>query len=180
MDCRPSVAGFATTCWTAVLAAGGDSSPTGRAALDRLCQAYWPPVYAYARRAGHAPEDARDLTQGFFGHLLETGALARADPQRGRFRSFLLGAFKHFLAHERDRARALKRGGNIPWLRISMPSMPRLVGWSAELDAYGVAIGSNEVYVATGGEGVIIRRQLRGRKMNIEPAGSTANRANHE
>ena len=118
VDCRPSVAAFATTRWTVVLAAGGDSSPTGREALNHLCQAYWPPVYAYARRAGHGPEDARDLTQGFFGHLLETGALARADPQRGRFRSFLLGAFKHFLAHERDRARTLKRGGAAQWVSI--------------------------------------------------------------
>jgi RNA polymerase sigma factor (sigma-70 family) len=118
VDCRPSVAAFATTRWTVVLAAGGDSSPTGREALNHLCQAYWPPVYAYARRAGHGPEDARDLTQGFFRHLLETGALARANPQRGRFRSFLLGAFKHFRAHERDRARTLKRGGAAKWVSI--------------------------------------------------------------
>jgi RNA polymerase sigma-70 factor (ECF subfamily) len=103
-----------------VLAVGAKSSEAARDALDQLCQAYWPPVYAYARRAGHSPEDARDLTQGFFVGLIETGSLSRADPERGRFRSFLLGAFKHFLAHERDRAQALKRGGGTRWVPLDI------------------------------------------------------------
>jgi RNA polymerase sigma-70 factor (ECF subfamily) len=108
---------FATTHWSVVLAAGADAGHVGRDALEQLCRAYWPPIYAYARRTGLSPEDARDLTQGFFARLIEMGSLSRADPERGRFRSFLLGAFKHFLAHERDRVQALKRGGGVHWVR---------------------------------------------------------------
>jgi RNA polymerase sigma-70 factor (ECF subfamily) len=89
-----------------------------RAALEELCQAYWTPLYAFARRAGHSPEDARDFTQGFFARLLEKRDLAAADPERGKFRTFLLAAFKHFLAHERERAGALKRGGGIEFLPL--------------------------------------------------------------
>jgi RNA polymerase sigma-70 factor (ECF subfamily) len=76
-----------------------------------LCQAYWPPVYAFIRRRGHDTEEARDLTQGFFALLLEKNYLTAADRQRGKFRSFLLTAVKHFLSNEHDRAHALKRGG---------------------------------------------------------------------
>ena len=111
MDAAEQKGIFATTHWSMVLAAGGDSSPAAREALERLCVAYWPPLYAFARRAGHGPEDARDLTQGFFERLIERRDLAASDPERGRFRSFLLAMFKHFLAHERERARALRRGG---------------------------------------------------------------------
>jgi len=113
-----TAAQFATTHWSVVLAASDSALPGSREALERLCRAYWPPVYAYARRAGHSPEDARDLTQGFFAQLIETDSLVRADPERGRFRSFLLGAFKHFLAHERDHVQALKRGGGVHWVSM--------------------------------------------------------------
>lgn len=82
-----------------------------REALEQLCRAYWFPLYAFARRIGRSPEDAQDLTQGFFTHLLEKNLLNRADPQVGRFRCFLLGSFKHFLAHDYERATARKRGG---------------------------------------------------------------------
>jgi RNA polymerase sigma-70 factor (ECF subfamily) len=123
VDPHPSAANFLTTQWSVVIAAGGNSPDAARVALERLCRAYWPPVYAYARRTGHSPEDARDLTQAFFAELIETNSLARADPERGRFRSFLLGAFKHFLAHERDRAQTLKRGGGVHWVRIDDPAV---------------------------------------------------------
>jgi RNA polymerase sigma factor (sigma-70 family) len=113
-----TAAQFATTHWSVVLAAGADASQAGRDALEQLCRAYWPPVYAYARRTGHKPEDARDLTQGFFTRLIETDSLSRVDPERGRFRSYLLGAFKHFLAHDRDRVQALKRGGGVHWVCV--------------------------------------------------------------
>jgi DNA-directed RNA polymerase specialized sigma24 family protein len=79
--------------------------------LAVLCQTYWNPVYAFIRRCGHTPDQAQDLTQGFFARLLEKQYLRDVDRQRGRFRSFLLAAVKHFLANERDRAQALKRGG---------------------------------------------------------------------
>ncbi len=102
---------FATTQWSQVLAARGGSTRQSRAALESLCSAYWYPLYAYVRRHGYDPEDACDLTQGFFEHLLETDLLQAADPSRGKFRSFLLTSLKNFLAHEREKAGALKRGG---------------------------------------------------------------------
>lgn len=101
---------FQETRWTLVLAAAGDSS-RGRQALGELCEQYWSPLFAFARARGLTPEDAQDATQGFFEQLIARGDLAAADPARGRFRAFLLVAFKHFMANERDRARALKRGG---------------------------------------------------------------------
>lgn len=80
-------------------------------ALARLCEAYWRPLYAYVRRSGHQPDQSRDLTQAFFARLIEKGYLRTADRGRGRFRTYLLAALKHFLANEWDRARAAKRGG---------------------------------------------------------------------
>lgn len=109
---------FATTHWSVVLAAGTGSVSAAQDALDRLCRAYWYPLYAFVRRLGHSPTDAQDLTQGFFAHLLEHHLVARADREVGRFRSFLLGSLKHFLAHEHERATALKRGGGQPVLSL--------------------------------------------------------------
>jgi RNA polymerase sigma-70 factor (ECF subfamily) len=98
-----------------VIAAGRDATPKSRAALGELCELYWPPLYAYARRQGHSVEQAQDLTQAFFTRLLEKRSVQVADPQRGRFRSFLLTSFKYFVANEHDRARAQKRGsGELP------------------------------------------------------------------
>jgi RNA polymerase sigma-70 factor (ECF subfamily) len=82
-------------------------------ALSELCQIYWRPVYLFLRCQGIAQHDAEDLTQGFFADLIENRAYARADPMKGRFRSFLLGTLKHFLAHARDRDGAQKRGGGL-------------------------------------------------------------------
>jgi RNA polymerase sigma-70 factor (ECF subfamily) len=93
-----------------VLAASTDT-PGGRDALAELCQAYWYPLYAYVRRQGYGAEEARDLTQAYFLRLLEKGYLKEVAPEKGRFRSFLLASLRHFLANERDRATALKRGG---------------------------------------------------------------------
>jgi RNA polymerase sigma-70 factor (ECF subfamily) len=116
-DKTPGQAEFAVTHWSVVLAAGGSDDTRARAALEKLCRVYWYPLYAYVRRRGHSPEDAQDLTQEFFARLLEKKWIARADRQRGRFRSFLLSAINHFLADEWDKARALKRGGGA----ISLP-----------------------------------------------------------
>ena len=82
-----------------------------RTALETLCRDYWPPLYAFVRRRGYPPPEAQDLVQGFFVHLLESRAYARADPARGKFRTFLLAALKNFLSNARDHAHALKRGG---------------------------------------------------------------------
>jgi len=102
---------FATTHWSLVLAAADRDAPESRQALAELCSAYWYPLYAFIRRQGHDADAAQDLTQEFFARLLEKEYLRTADRQRGRFRSFLRAACQHFLANERDRARAKKRGG---------------------------------------------------------------------
>ena len=102
---------FASTRWSLVAAAGQGRSDASREALATLCQLYWYPLYAYARRRLPSPHDAQDLTQAFFAELLEKDYLQAADPRRGKFRSFLLTAFKHFLSRQRERANAQKRGG---------------------------------------------------------------------
>ena len=102
---------FHTTHWSLIVAAAGQEGEASKTALADLCQAYWYPLYAFLRRRGNSAEDAGDLTQGFFAALLEKGYLCDADPERGRFRSFLLTAVVRFAAKEHDRAAALKRGG---------------------------------------------------------------------
>jgi len=102
---------FDTTHWSLVLAAGQRGTVESAVALERLCQSYWLPLYAYVRRRVSDVHDAQDMTQGFFERLLDKNYLADADPQRGRFRSFLLTAFKHFLSKEWEKAKAQKRGG---------------------------------------------------------------------
>jgi DNA-directed RNA polymerase specialized sigma24 family protein len=104
---------FAATQWSMILAAAETQADLegSSAALAALCQLYWPPLYTYARIRGHTVHDAQDLTQGFFAYLLEHKIYKRADPERGKFRSFLLASYKNFLSDMRDRAQALKRGG---------------------------------------------------------------------
>ncbi len=109
---------FPTTRWSVVRAAGAADSETSRAALETLCGDYWYPLYAFSRHRGMPDEDARDLVQGFLAQLLEKRDLGGADPERGRFRSYLLGAMKHFLSHERERAGARKRGGDVEILPL--------------------------------------------------------------
>lgn len=114
---RPSEAhspcgeGFASTHWSMVLAAGERANAEAEQALATLCQRYWFPLYAFARRRAATVHEAQDLTQAFFVRLLEKNVLAAASPERGRFRSFLLASLKHFLANEWDRAASQKRGG---------------------------------------------------------------------
>ena len=113
---------FRTTHWSVVLAAGDAASPQSAEALERLCRAYWLPLYAYVRRCGRDPEDAQDLTQAFFKHFLENNAVSRADRQRGRFRSFLLTSLQNFISNEWRRASAEKRGGGralLSWDELS-------------------------------------------------------------
>lgn len=119
----PGAREFHTTRWSLVLAAQRDTDTTRmHQAMAALCKDYWYPLYAFVRRRGHPPHDAQDLTQAFFASLLE-GNATMADPARGKFRSYLLGALKHFLANEWHRANTQKRGGG-----------QRLVEWDA-LDA---------------------------------------------
>ena len=102
---------FVTTHWSLVVSARDRQSPQSAAALEKLCRAYWYPLYAYVRRSGQSKENAEDLTQAFFARLLEKNYLDSARQERGRFRSFLLMALKYFLANEWERAHARKRGG---------------------------------------------------------------------
>lgn len=94
------------------------SRTRSRKALEQLCRAYWYPLYAFVRHRGYSSDDAQDLTQSFFARIIETGGFASADPERGRFRSYLLGAMKHFLANEWHRARAQKRGGGVTVIEL--------------------------------------------------------------
>ena len=107
----PGPSRFPTTRWTLVVAAADPQRNETRCALASLCEAYWYPLYAYVRRRGYPADQAQDLTQEFFMRVLEGRYLDRADPEKGRFRSFLLTSLKFFVADEEDRQRARKRGG---------------------------------------------------------------------
>ena len=121
----PSPAGnprFRSTRWSVVVAAGATPGPDADRALATLCETYWYPLYAFARRRGHDAEAAQDLTQGFFARLLDKRDFRAADPARGKFRSFLLGAFVHHMSNERERAAAWKRGGRATLLSLDLPA----------------------------------------------------------
>jgi RNA polymerase sigma factor (sigma-70 family) len=110
---------FASTQWSVVLLAGVEHSPQSVVALEKLCQAYWYPLYSFTRRQGHKPHEAADLTQDFFSHLLATNALASVSREKGKFRSFLLSSLKNLLANEWNRARCQKRGGGVPHFSLN-------------------------------------------------------------
>jgi RNA polymerase sigma factor (sigma-70 family) len=111
---------FVTTHWSVVLAAACNDTTRAQAALSKLCQTYWYPLYSHARRRGYSPEDAKDITQAFFARLIEGQSLANADPNRGRFRSFMLAAMNHCLSDHRAKATALKRGGGTPPISLDL------------------------------------------------------------
>jgi RNA polymerase sigma-70 factor (ECF subfamily) len=108
-DTETGAVAFTTTHWSVVLAAQA-ATPAAQAALEKLCRTYWRPIYGFVRRQGVKPEEAKDLTQGFFALLLERRDLETVRKEKGRLRSYLLTSLKHFLTNERDRAMALKRG----------------------------------------------------------------------
>ena len=109
---------FATTHWSVVLTARDGDTTQADAAIEKLCRAYWQPLYAYVRREGYGVEDAQDLTQEFFGRFLEKDWLGHLQHQQGKFRSFLLTFLKHFLSDQRDLARAQKRGGRYSFISL--------------------------------------------------------------
>jgi DNA-directed RNA polymerase specialized sigma24 family protein len=105
---------FETTHWTVVMqSVKSDASVSAQEAMAEFCESYWPPLYTFVRRRGYSPSDAQDLVQGFFEHLLSHNTLSRADRDKGRLRTFLLGSLQNFLANEYDRTQALKRGGRV-------------------------------------------------------------------
>jgi RNA polymerase sigma-70 factor (ECF subfamily) len=113
---------IATTQWSQVLAAQEGTGAEARRALESLCQTYWQPLYAFIRHLGSDPDEASDLTQAYFAELLEKDFLAAVDAEKGRFRSFLYTSVRNFLHHQRDRSRALKRGGGTMTLSLDMKS----------------------------------------------------------
>jgi RNA polymerase sigma factor (sigma-70 family) len=139
---------FETTHWTVVLQASKSASDeAARKALAIFSEAYWPPLYTFVRRRGYSPADAQDLVQGFFVHLFEQNTLSRADKEKGRLRTFLLGSLQNFLLKERERMRAIKRGGNqqfvsfdqhLPQAEASMYATSHL----SDISAYDVAWAS--------------------------------------
>jgi DNA-directed RNA polymerase specialized sigma24 family protein len=135
---------FASTRWTMVLEAGDSATASAHAlsALSELCQIYWRPLYVFLRKQGYGPEDAQDLAQDFFADLIETRTYARAEREKGQFRSFLLGALKHFIADVRDRGQALKRGGGTILVKLNDKAIAeaeaqiaRATNWQAD-DVY--------------------------------------------
>jgi DNA-directed RNA polymerase specialized sigma24 family protein len=139
---------FETTHWTVVLQASKPGSDeAARKALATFSEAYWPPLYTFLRRRGYSPADAQDLIQGFFVHLFEQNTLSRADQEKGRLRTFLLGSLRNFLLQERERMRAIKRGGDrqfvsfdlhLPQAEAAMYATDHL----SDLNAYDVAWAS--------------------------------------
>ena len=109
---------FQHTLWSRVLVAGGIDSPQSRQAIEELCRLYWFPIYAFLRRAGHDRQVARDLVQGFFTYLLERELLGKANPERGRFRSFLIGVLKNYVRGEQEKKNAISRGGGVEVISI--------------------------------------------------------------
>ena len=109
---------IATTQWSQVLAARDGADTEARAALEGLCRTYWRPLYAYVRHQGASPDEALDLTQGYFTELLEKDFLSDVDPAKGRFRSFLLVSLRNYLSHQHERVKALKRGGGTSVLSL--------------------------------------------------------------
>ena len=109
---------FDKTRWSLVLGAAQSRTLCGQKALAELCGRYWRPLYAFARRRGHSPEDAQDLVQGFFEHLIGSRGLATVERSKGRFRSFLLASLQNFITAENRRARAEKRGGRAELIRL--------------------------------------------------------------
>lgn len=113
---------FPPTRWSVVGRAGADETRVVADAMNTLAHAYWYPIYAFLRRSGRSPEDAQDQTQGFFEYLMETGLICKADPAKGRFRTYLLGSLKYFLSSERRRQVARKRGGGLALVSLDDPT----------------------------------------------------------
>src|SRR6266481_2658097 len=109
---------FRSTRWSVVLLSAQSKAPGSQAALAALCRLYWYPLYAFVRRRGYNPEDAQDLTQGFFFSMLERKSLRQVGRTRGKFRSFLLASLKNYLSDQFDRANSIKRGGHVEFVAL--------------------------------------------------------------
>lgn len=158
---------FATTRWSIVVCAGRQSSPDSRRALESLCELYWHPLYVYVRRRVADVNEAQDLTQAFFTELLEKNYVGSATPDRGRFRAFLLTAFKHYLSKQWKKDRALKRGGGHSPLSLDFQSADSSVAIAAESGLTAEQLYDQQWTIALLGH---IMQRLRG---EFEEAGKT-------
>ena len=120
MSATEKHAEFPATKWSVILRANAGSSPLSRAALEELCRLYWPPLYAYLRRSGRTPHDAQDLVQGYLARLLERNDLATVNPEKGRFRSYLLAGLRNYLVSEVRQAGTIKRGGQVETISLDL------------------------------------------------------------
>jgi len=123
---------FPTTRWSLILNSTADARNQAPNALGELCRAYWYPVYSFIRARGSSADEAQDLTQEFFLHLISKGIVASADPNQGRFRSYLAGCLKHFIADQADRNRARKRGGGTIMLDLDVATAEQRYGQDLE------------------------------------------------
>ena len=112
--------GFRTTRWSVVLLSARSQAPGSKAALAELCSTYWYPIYAFVRYRGYSPQDAQDLTQGFFLHLFEHKALTQVNPLKGKFRSFIIASLQNYLSHQAEMSRRLKRGGKVEFVYLDL------------------------------------------------------------
>jgi RNA polymerase sigma factor (sigma-70 family) len=160
---------FATTHWSLVLHAADAADTVGRAALEELCRSYWPALFVFARRNGMDRYDAEDLTQGFLADLLARGALARADASRGRFRTFLLTAFKNYASAQRARHGALKRGGG-----CGLIAMDELGAAESELVATPALAGTPESHFDRAWADQLLDRALTALGAEYEQTGRAA------
>ncbi len=148
---------FAPTHWSVILAAGrSEADPeVARAALAQLCHTYWAPLYTFVRSRGHAVHDAQDLTQSFFVYLIEHKIYARADREKGKFRSFLLASLKNFLADASDRERTLKRGGARDFLPLKEQQAEGAESLFQTHVDFRDAIGEDEIFERSWAEALV-------------------------
>ena len=148
---------FAPTHWSVVLAAGRSQAEpeVAQAALAELCQTYWAPLYSFVRTRGYSVHDAQDLTQSFFAYLIEKKIYARADQQKGKFRSFLLASLKNFLADSRDHEQALRRGGAYDFLPLNEEQVAEAESMFQTHFALGESIGEDRLFERSWAEALV-------------------------
>jgi DNA-directed RNA polymerase specialized sigma24 family protein len=148
---------FAPTHWSVIIAAGKSqvAPEVAKAALAQLCETYWAPLYTFVRSRGHSMHDAQDLTQGFFAYLIEHKIYARADQQKGKFRSFLLASLKNFMADSRDHEQALKRGGAYDFLPLNEEQVGEAESMFQTHFASGESIGEDRLFERSWAEALV-------------------------
>ena len=167
----PGAGRFDQTQWSLVLAAGATNESGASVAVAQLCQTYWYPLYAFVRRQGATHHDAEDLTQAFFGKLLEKNYLGDADRNRGRFRTFLLASLKHFLANEWHKRSARKRGGGIAFVPLDADAAQR---FELEAESQAGTASSPEEFFDRRWAHTVLERALAGLRKSYETNGQLA------